>query len=232
VGLACHQLLRPVVKNHLIHHLLIVDEAGPQPLGAVVGRPLFAIWARRLGWRCHLATWANRICAHYSPQSKKAAFFAPFADLVVFKELHGVSICRRLVDMQLRNARVCLDCEELHEQPECPVCASEAFVYVTRWMPASERRGPDRLPRRPAVEAAELSSPPSKVKTWIGRGLKGMAVVAIGRLFLEVILPAPDPRGAAARTGAPRDRAPDSARPGRGASADHASVRNPRTEAP
>jgi hypothetical protein len=42
--------------------------------------------------------------------------------------------------MQLRKARLCLDCEELHDQGHCPVCASEAYAYLTQWMPAPERR--------------------------------------------------------------------------------------------
>src|SRR5262245_32500541 len=32
-----------------------------------------------------------------------------------------------LVFMQLRTARLCLDCEEVHEEQQCPVCASESF---------------------------------------------------------------------------------------------------------
>ena len=37
--------------------------------------------------------------------------------------------------MRLHTARLCLDCEELHESPQCPVCASHAFSYVARWVP-------------------------------------------------------------------------------------------------
>ena len=48
--------------------------------------------------------------------------------------------------MQLRKARLCLDCEELHDQWQCPVCASETFAFITRWMPAPERR---KKPRHP-----------------------------------------------------------------------------------
>jgi hypothetical protein len=42
--------------------------------------------------------------------------------------------------MQLRSARLCLDCEEVHDGNVCPVCASETFAYMTRWIPAPERR--------------------------------------------------------------------------------------------
>ena len=42
--------------------------------------------------------------------------------------------------MQLRNARLCLDCEEVHDAPQCPACASESFAFITRWVPVPERR--------------------------------------------------------------------------------------------
>ena len=44
------------------------------------------------------------------------------------------------MSMQLRNARLCLDCEEVHDSQQCPLCASETFVFITRWVPAPERR--------------------------------------------------------------------------------------------
>ena len=47
--------------------------------------------------------------------------------------------------MQLRVARLCMDCEEVHDQQVCPVCASETFAYVSRWVPAPERRAAPRV---------------------------------------------------------------------------------------
>src|SRR5690348_15024379 len=38
--------------------------------------------------------------------------------------------------MQLRNARLCLDCEEVHDAAHCPACASESFAFITRWVPS------------------------------------------------------------------------------------------------
>lgn len=52
--------------------------------------------------------------------------------------------------MQLRNARLCLDCEEVHDAQQCPVCASETFTFMTRWVPAPERRERPRPPQEPA----------------------------------------------------------------------------------
>ena len=51
--------------------------------------------------------------------------------------------------MQLRTARLCLDCEEVHDQLQCPVCASESIAFLTRWVPAPERRARPR-PVEPA----------------------------------------------------------------------------------
>ena len=36
--------------------------------------------------------------------------------------------------MQLSVARLCLDCQEIHEQDRCPTCTSEAFAFMTRWV--------------------------------------------------------------------------------------------------
>ena len=48
--------------------------------------------------------------------------------------------------MQLRNARLCLDCDEIHEEAHCPICASESFALIKRWVAATERRPPQRTP--------------------------------------------------------------------------------------
>jgi hypothetical protein len=66
--------------------------------------------------------------------------------------------------MQLRKARLCLDCEELHDLDACPICASEAYAFLTQWMPAPERRRkprPSHIPelerlRRPEAEDADV----------------------------------------------------------------------------
>lgn len=43
--------------------------------------------------------------------------------------------------MRLSNARLCLDCDEVHDEARCPVCASESFAFIKRWVTVSERRG-------------------------------------------------------------------------------------------
>ena|SRR5437868_5157303 len=78
--------------------------------------------------------------------------------------------------MQLRTARLCLDCEEIHETQECPVCLSEAGIYVSRWIPAEERRRAGRFPTATNVVPIK-----SGVVRWMQRGVVGLAVIAAGR---------------------------------------------------
>jgi hypothetical protein len=67
--------------------------------------------------------------------------------------------------MQLRNARLCLDCEEVHDAQQCPICASETFVFMTRWVPAPERR---ERPRRqePPPAATSLGAGPEELQAY------------------------------------------------------------------
>lgn len=75
--------------------------------------------------------------------------------------------------MQLRVARLCLDCEEIHEEAQCPLCASEAFVYLTRWIPVDDRR-----PRRRAQRQAGATPRVSRI---VKGGAVGLAVLATAR---------------------------------------------------
>jgi len=49
--------------------------------------------------------------------------------------------------MQLRDARLCADCDEVHDLQQCPHCASERFSYLSRWVPLP----PDRVRARPTT---------------------------------------------------------------------------------
>ena len=86
-------------------------------------------------------------------------------------------------DMQLRTARLCLDCEEVHESQECPICLSEAGVYLTRWIPPEERRTrrfPSAIKVTPVARdpAGWLTRDPAR---WVRRGVFGLAVLAASR---------------------------------------------------
>lgn len=84
--------------------------------------------------------------------------------------------------MQLRTARLCLDCEEVHADWRCPVCASASFTYLTRWVPVDERRH-DPRPRLPPPEA------PKDGARWVKRGAVGVALVAASRILWHVSRP-------------------------------------------
>jgi hypothetical protein len=84
-------------------------------------------------------------------------------------------------DMQLRGARLCLDCEEIHEAQQCPVCASEVFAYLTRWVPAPERRAVPRSVQSVPPAAARVPKP---VKV-VGLSLAGLGILGLARWFAK-----------------------------------------------
>ena len=89
--------------------------------------------------------------------------------------------------MQLRTARLCLDCEEVHDAPQCPVCASEMFTFMTRWVPAPERRERPRRqePQRPTeLQAYRTLLDPSHQPN--GRGWKLVRQGAMGLALVGV----------------------------------------------
>jgi predicted nucleic acid-binding Zn-ribbon protein len=92
--------------------------------------------------------------------------------------------------MQLHTARLCLDCQEVHEEQTCPVCGSESFAYISRWIPAPERRATPR----PAAEPPEADTyrrllypernqPPAS--RWLKRGAFGIAAVSAAAWMLK-----------------------------------------------
>jgi hypothetical protein len=92
--------------------------------------------------------------------------------------------------MQLHVARLCLDCDEVHDRQMCPVCGSESFAYISRWVAAPERR---RQPRAEAPqETAEAyrqllapERPPAALNRWMKRGVFGLAAVSIAGWVLQ-----------------------------------------------
>ena len=91
--------------------------------------------------------------------------------------------------MQLPLARLCLDCEEVHEEYQCPVCASDHFTYLSRWVPAPERHRPRPVPKpSPELETyrqlARGTPPPKRSRmftsTLVGLGAAGLAGLFFG----------------------------------------------------
>ena len=90
--------------------------------------------------------------------------------------------------MQLRNARLCLDCEEVHDQQRCPSCASETFTFISRWVPAPERRHRPRPTTSPEAEVYKTLLNPeanrSMARRMLKPGMVGLTALGIASLFL------------------------------------------------
>ena len=118
--------------------------------------------------------------------------------------------------MQLRVARVCLDCQEVHDGQTCPICASESFAYISRWVPAPERR---ILPRPPESEQAEtyrrLVSPsvPATLTSKLVKGAIGLATVTAASWVWQRMISRGEPAGDRTLDTAGTTRAPDPGAP-------------------
>lgn len=91
--------------------------------------------------------------------------------------------------MQLRMARLCLDCDEVHDEYRCPVCASDHFTYLTRWVPAPDRRDRSRpaTPPSPDLDVyRQLISPQSTPQRgrFFTRALVGLGAASVMGIFL------------------------------------------------
>ena len=89
--------------------------------------------------------------------------------------------------MELRKARLCLDCEEVHDVQRCPVCASDMFTPIARWVPAEERRQRPRTVPPEAEVYRQLTgvevTPPSRVGRLFKHGIVGLAAVGLAGWF-------------------------------------------------
>ena len=83
--------------------------------------------------------------------------------------------------MQLRLARLCLDCEEIHDGQQCPLCASESFAYLSRWVPSPDRPIGARRPPPPIEPAVTSQGPSSSGKKAIGWGVVGLGLVGLAQ---------------------------------------------------
>ena len=99
------------------------------------------------------------------------SFVSNLGSIVTGREKRPATLDR----MQLHVARLCLDCNEVHETDDCPRCGSETFAYLSRWVPAPERRVVARPASSPDAEVyKELIDPPTTRRR--GRMLKGGAL--------------------------------------------------------
>lgn len=113
--------------------------------------------------------------------------------------------------MRLMNSRLCLDCEEVHDQQHCPICGSESFAFLTRWVTPSDTvaaaaepapratRPPDPVDRREQVDAYRqilnpTPAPPTRGRL-VARGALGLALLGVARMIWRASPePRPDPK--------------------------------------
>lgn len=75
--------------------------------------------------------------------------------------------------MRLRAARLCVNCEEIHDATACPACGSDNFAYLTRWVPASR---PEARP-----QPARIILPTLTQRIVFGGGMLGLGVFWFSR---------------------------------------------------
>jgi len=63
--------------------------------------------------------------------------------------------------MRLDDARLCLDCEEIHDEQECPTCGSEASAFLKRWIKTTATSD-DRRSRMAPSTSGPLRQPPTE----------------------------------------------------------------------
>jgi hypothetical protein len=128
--------------------------------------------------------------------------------------------------MKLVNARLCLDCEDVHDEQHCPVCGSESFAFMTRWVTPSDTttaeasaqqqaaatRPPDAVDRRTQLHRREqvdayrqiLNPTPARRGRMVAGGALGLALIGVARMLWRATPPEKDVGG----DGAPRRHQP------------------------
>jgi hypothetical protein len=98
--------------------------------------------------------------------------------------------------MQLRVARLCLDCEEIHAEQQCPVCASEAFTFIKRWVPAPERRSKPRTDSSTgAGRLTAMEEKPVGTAQLVKRAMVGLAAASVAGWLWNRTTREPHPGG-------------------------------------
>jgi hypothetical protein len=70
--------------------------------------------------------------------------------------------------MQLRVARLCLDCEDLHVEDRCPVCGSDQYAFLSSWLPSEERRRWRRPAKAGAADRPLSQRLLRRIARWLG----------------------------------------------------------------
>jgi predicted nucleic acid-binding Zn-ribbon protein len=77
----------------------------------------------------------------------------------------------------LAEARLCLECDTIHDLESCPECGSSTFFYVGNWIK------PSRPPHRPEKQEAKPAAPPKKGH-WVRNSLVAGASLIAAYEFL------------------------------------------------
>jgi hypothetical protein len=64
--------------------------------------------------------------------------------------------------MRLDDARLCLDCEEIHDEQECPSCGSEAYAFLKRWIKTTGNGSQRRRDAATPPPGPSLRQPPAE----------------------------------------------------------------------
>ncbi len=118
--------------------------------------------------------------------------------------------------MKLATARLCLDCDRVHDEQHCPSCGSESFAFLTRWVDPGGQRSAARLKPTPeasdperleAVRALTAPKPPAPgaIRRVLG-AVAGLATVSVAGWIWS------SSREAARRDRTPSTPAPDDGR--------------------
>jgi hypothetical protein len=90
--------------------------------------------------------------------------------------------------MRLDDARLCLDCEEIHDDQECPSCGSEAFAFLTRWVKPAVPADGGAHPEGQASPRPARSIPDAEhLETW-RRILEGKPAASRGKAVTRGLL--------------------------------------------
>lgn len=88
--------------------------------------------------------------------------------------------------MHLRRARLCLDCEEVHDEQHCPRCASDQYTFLTRWVPVPDGRLRPRTVVDPSPELETyrqiVHPPPPRRGRLLTRALLGLGAAGVAGL--------------------------------------------------
>ncbi len=97
--------------------------------------------------------------------------------------------------MHLSVARLCLDCQEIHDKDRCPLCTSDAFGFITRWVKPDATPGHTPRQSPPPITSSKVDSyrqivgampRRSRTQSWMRKGGLVMAAGYLARLGWQI----------------------------------------------